>query len=116
MRISDWSSDVCSSDLADAGGPVKLVARENIIVAAQCRDIDRQPRHRLATIDQQFGADAVREVRRACNVERTAKHVRDMRKGDHIMFGGEQLFSGIEVDAAVFGQWADVDLDRKSVV
>src|SRR3546814_6225694 len=23
MRISDWSSDVCSSDLADAGQPIK---------------------------------------------------------------------------------------------
>src|SRR3546814_15362281 len=103
------------STRTDTRFPYEPLCRSNI-VPAQCRDIDRQPRHRLATIDQQFGADAVLEVRRACNVERTAKHVRDMRKGDHIMFGGEQLFSGIEVDAAVFGQWADVDLDRKSVV
>src|SRR3546814_5612476 len=27
MRISDWSSDVCSSDLADAAGGRRLIAR-----------------------------------------------------------------------------------------
>src|SRR3546814_10694959 len=26
MRISDWSSDVCSSDLHDAGDPVRALA------------------------------------------------------------------------------------------
>src|SRR3546814_10535870 len=26
MRISDWSSDVCSSDLADAGGSERLLS------------------------------------------------------------------------------------------
>src|SRR3546814_17960298 len=28
MRISDWSSDVCSSDLAWQGGSVKIASRE----------------------------------------------------------------------------------------
>src|SRR3546814_14579037 len=31
MRISDWSSDVCSSDLAAAGGTLALVADGDLI-------------------------------------------------------------------------------------
>src|SRR3546814_1865414 len=32
MRISDWSSDVCSSDLLDGGQPVKMSKRAGTFV------------------------------------------------------------------------------------
>src|SRR3546814_16302971 len=41
MRISDWSSDVCSSDLAPRG----KVARR--LVERELRDRRRQPRHQI---------------------------------------------------------------------
>src|SRR3546814_7549082 len=34
MRISDWSSDVCSSDLGHLGGYMKKFARSGRIIAA----------------------------------------------------------------------------------
>src|SRR3546814_7233836 len=33
MRISDWSSDVCSSDLARPGDPIAADLRERIVLA-----------------------------------------------------------------------------------
>src|SRR3546814_2267633 len=37
MRISDWSSDVCSSDLAQAGGPPGNGSHENAAFSHSCR-------------------------------------------------------------------------------
>src|SRR3546814_13509830 len=56
MRISDWSSDVCSSDLAfrldvvpeDAGDPKALVARLSKIIALSPEDIERFEQERKA--------------------------------------------------------------------
>src|SRR3546814_16238014 len=33
MRISDWSSDVCSSDIAKPGDPIAADLRERIVLA-----------------------------------------------------------------------------------
>src|SRR3546814_1094437 len=38
MRISDWSSDVCSSDLLSAGDILEMVAKSNLVVAAGALD------------------------------------------------------------------------------
>src|SRR3546814_12362806 len=40
MRISDWSSDVCSSDLlGDAGHGFQLVAQEPVLKPAELRQV-----------------------------------------------------------------------------
>ena len=41
---------------ADAGRPIGLVAGEDVEVAAERLHIDRQPRRRLAAVDQHLGA------------------------------------------------------------
>src|SRR3546814_2317637 len=51
MRISDWSSDVCSSDLCAVIGWMNLVARSDVpkaesAIAVQSRDGIDLPRHR----------------------------------------------------------------------
>src|SRR3546814_8140286 len=45
MRISDWSSDVCSSDLVEPGGiePERL----DLMIAGECEDIRRRCGRRL---------------------------------------------------------------------
>src|SRR3546814_16556811 len=57
MRISDWSSDVCSSDLAphvDAGidraalGRIELLAPHRLDAVAADQDVATQRRHALA--------------------------------------------------------------------
>src|SRR3546814_15637479 len=50
MRISDWSSDVCSSDLLEQGGRHRRL----------------QPRPREARIDLQFHGHEARRSRRIC--------------------------------------------------
>src|SRR3546814_19405408 len=51
MRISDWSSDVCSSDLVEIAGdreqPVEHLADRNVL--------HRKPAHRLAHRPQRGG-------------------------------------------------------------
>src|SRR3546814_6293418 len=37
MRISDWSSDVCSSDLLRRGSPVPAYAREHVLETLKWR-------------------------------------------------------------------------------
>src|SRR3546814_9028330 len=51
MRISDWSSDVCSSDLGDAEPPAQPIGEACIEI-----DLD-QDRHRQQRDDQRLGDD-----------------------------------------------------------
>src|SRR3546814_3624377 len=44
MRISDWSSDVCSSDLADQGLQTGNEAHPCALAARQLRYLDARPR------------------------------------------------------------------------
>src|SRR3546814_1554593 len=73
MRISDWSSDVCSSDLTQAGiGAVILIAS-----AERCCHIDDpRPAHTGGTIDTQ--ADDCLIAAASC----TAHDKRLLRYGD----------------------------------
>src|SRR3546814_21145347 len=63
MRISDWSSDVCASDLHRREGPVKALrrcfGRRN-----SCRLFNRLkvPAGRLAQRNGEYGAVAVNDV------------------------------------------------------
>src|SRR3546814_7386743 len=50
MRISDWSSDVCSSDLLPAGGFVPLSELAEISLAAGPNQISRENGKRRAVI------------------------------------------------------------------
>src|SRR3546814_10421848 len=49
MRISDWSSDVCSSDLHDGGQPLEAVAQQRDAAGAVARvaegDLGAAERH-----------------------------------------------------------------------
>ena len=94
---------------ADPGRAVELVAREGVEIAAERRDIDRQPRDRLAPVDQELGADRVREIGGALHVEHRAEHVRNVRQCDQFMLRGQHALGGVEIDATVFGERADVD-------
>src|SRR3546814_7621204 len=62
MRISDWSSDVCSSDLHRAGKLLKIVG-DLVIVGA------------LGGEDVPHGAEAGREIGRASCRERVCQYV-----------------------------------------
>src|SRR3546814_15184868 len=60
MRISDWSSDVCSSDLLEATG-VDLSGGLQALTAARKADAQRSRRHRI----QFQAAEAVRQIESA---------------------------------------------------
>ena len=95
---------------ADPGRAVDLVRRENVEIAIERGDVDRQARRRLAAVEQQLRADLVREPRGAAGVEDRAEHVRDMGESDQLVRFGEHRLGRVEVDAAVVGQRADVDV------
>src|SRR3546814_18363066 len=51
MRISDWSSDVCSSDLLDPAPGVELRVRgRDVDVAVLAQEAQREPALLLATV------------------------------------------------------------------
>src|SRR3546814_8342049 len=59
MRISDWSSDVCASDICAVGWDLPGPRRQGLATAALCeaerRFIDVEIRfHRLAVVDRHF--------------------------------------------------------------
>src|SRR3546814_3574435 len=59
MRISDWSSDVCSSDLAvtlEQHRQVEAVARREREVAAKHRDVDRRGHGSIVALHRVDGA------------------------------------------------------------
>src|SRR3546814_2087572 len=75
MRISDWSSDVCSSDLAGAAGDLRLlligiVARHRLEVLAQELVVMEVALHELALI----AARLVQLGRASCR-ERVCQYV-----------------------------------------
>src|SRR3546814_373204 len=43
VRISDWSSDVCSSDLNASGNWIKIVQRAPVRIALDPRELDKYP-------------------------------------------------------------------------
>src|SRR3546814_5024888 len=47
MRISDWSSDVCSSDLSDVRDDLRLVGTERLLECLQGRRVDVARRDEL---------------------------------------------------------------------
>src|SRR3546814_20393982 len=56
MRISDWSSDVCSSDLAEADAIAVAVAAAEIAGAADRARIDEAAGHAAAIVAVERGA------------------------------------------------------------
>ena len=84
---------------------------ENVEITAQCRDIDAEARHRLTAVEHDLRANIVGQTHRAWNIQHAAQHVRNMRKTDEFMRGGQHRCGGVKVDLAVLGQWADVDFD-----
>ena len=95
---------------ADAGRAVQFVRRQSIEIATDRGDIDRDPRRRLAAVEQQQRTFRMRDFRRAPGVEDRAEHVRDMGEGDDAMVVGNHRLGGVQIDAAVGGQRDDVEL------
>ena len=87
----------------------RAVGGEDVEVAADVADVDRHPRHGLAAVEQQPGADLVGEAGGAARVEHRPEHVGNMGEGDQLVALGEQDLERIEVDPAVGGERADVD-------
>ena len=96
---------------ADAGRAVELVRGKDIEIAVQRRHIDRQARHGLAAIEQQLCADGMRQLGGALRVEHRAEHIGDMGESDQHVVGREHRLRRIEIDPAIGGQRADIDLD-----
>src|SRR3546814_1339536 len=85
MRISDWSSDVCSSDLGDAEKrqyeeqPEELHQRRG---AAEDLDIGhRQPAHRQRAVELGEGGDDGEEDRDECEIGRASCRERVCQDG-----------------------------------
>src|SRR3546814_4073211 len=96
MRISDWSSDVCSSDLADAGAAVAAVG------------IDLQPGLEIARIHR-LACEPGIDGQRVADLGRIAQTPADGR-GEHgrIDIAGR---AAAHVDVAALGKYRR---DRKS--
>src|SRR3546814_16290954 len=82
MRISDWSSDVCSSDLADAGRAIQLVAGKHVEIRIQRLHVDRHVLHSLAAVDQRERALFMGDAADIRHRHDGAQRVRDMGDGE----------------------------------
>src|SRR3546814_5216004 len=98
MRISDWSSDVCSSDLAflvaEAGVLDPAEGRHLDAVARNLPDVDRpdaQLGHETGDMLEVVGADAGGQAvgRRVGDPDRVV----DIREADHRRDGAESLLA-----------------------
>src|SRR3546814_11653694 len=69
MRISDWSSDVCSSDLTAEGGQHDISARQGRRQIIERRDLGRQPARRRLRAKRQA------EIGRATCRDRVCQYV-----------------------------------------
>src|SRR3546814_6951583 len=95
MRISDWSSDVCSSDLDQADQPVAEVERDGCIVAdfapldsARRLNLDGlgRPHRRQALLLTQFPRNEARDCGGGKNDQ--LRHARD--RADTGQTGGDR--------------------------
>src|SRR3546814_5000583 len=118
MRISDWSSDVCSSDLTATAGTIAVVVLAVFISAA---DADRF----LAIIfgvEDHLASGRQLEKRADERLDLVRQHRRDVVErvfflGQGIVFLVERLV-GILIDGLVIHLLGDgfLPLDRKSTV
>src|SRR3546814_2340068 len=83
MRISDWSSDVCSSDLAVADRPSDIRRRPEDIVPADAIDVRDRPGHGdgMAAIVVHHALGDAGRPRCVENVERMARCDRNAGRG-----------------------------------
>src|SRR3546814_860313 len=90
MRISDWSSDVCSSDLQAV---VKLDEIEDLIVEADFQFRYALKRARAAILDQ-LDTGLLREGNADALLDRVAPEAAPSHQGYVIRFGGQRHASG----------------------
>src|SRR3546814_8736690 len=66
MRISDWSSDVCSSDLPDAGELADMRGQPDLVAALHCRD---------PLAERGIACERIEQIGRASCRERVCQYV-----------------------------------------
>src|SRR3546814_9410249 len=101
MRISDWSSDVCSSDLDDGAGFLMLAQLE----------LDGGADHRLLPLGWNGEAahpdlpfvDRVVQHPLHCGAEGVGKALVRTQEEMHVMFQPEPAFLGDEADGRIGG-------------
>src|SRR3546814_19963678 len=81
MRISDWSSDVCSSDLAKLERSEKIVYRLVLVDASEHRELPGFEREQMVFIDTQAACQPP-EVRPATLAQRDKIEEREQGRGD----------------------------------
>src|SRR3546814_10050286 len=84
MRISDWSSDVCSSDLRDGGGRERLPCNEGKGQAVECScdpaaDGEYTKQHDNRGGDAHAGTSSVSPAQRRCRVWRSEEHTSELQ-------------------------------------
>ena len=82
---------------------------EHIKIAVEFYDVDRQPRNRLATIEQQLRTHLVRQRCCALCIKHRTQHVGDMRKGNEDMRLSQHCLRSIQINSTVCRQRANID-------
>src|SRR3546814_17511954 len=104
MRISDWSSDVCSSDLLRLGDQIAILRDGEIVQQGSSQDIVLRPA-------DDYIASFVKEVNRG-RVIRVASAMRQLGTGDHGLDSTVHADTKLEAAVRVFHQ---PGLDRLEV-
>src|SRR3546814_9800864 len=71
---------------------------KDVEIAIQRLHVHGQPRHRLASVEQDLRAHTVRHIRRASYIKDRAQHVRHMRQRYDLVPGGQHRSHGVEID------------------
>src|SRR3546814_4495654 len=78
MRISDWSSDVCSSDLLDPAAQMHGLARKRARKADRDVELLTLPAERIPAEDESF--DTVLTTLTLCTIPDAVSALREMRR------------------------------------
>src|SRR3546814_2789958 len=97
MRISDWSSDVCSSDLFQLGEPAARLRDHRLRQTGQRRDLQAEAAVGGAVLDRMHEHQRLAAVLRAV-LDRVQVHVGDARSEEHT----SELQSLMRISYAVF--------------
>src|SRR3546814_1081301 len=92
MRIRDWSSDVCSSDLVEKGEPLAVIDSPELrskLVQEESTLASMEAEASRAVLDAQIARAAARKVVQQAQISRTAAQ-RDLERCQRAYEGGAE--------------------------
>src|SRR3546814_11256057 len=107
MRISDWSSDVCSSDLSWVGPPLAIAADRRRIALRQANEALTEKNHELLQLNRDNGQWLERHGRLERQLAQARQNTEDhLRELDALRLRSEERRVGKECVSTCRSRWS----------